>query len=214
MATLVPPFNNLHIEAPSDVAFDSKTYTDYLVNLATAVPVDISMVPFVSNVGNGVITVDMRLSNPYDHVTLAIPAGLTLFDDLGRQIKFDNQAYVTTIDGIFIPVIVTLQYIIFYDYNYLRISKRSTYDAYISCPVCPPASLSLPSLNGNVSEYKDGVQVSVFGRSIPYTVLRSYMSMMSTDTYTIVYDLVAADGSLTTCPESFLTLYVAPAVIQ
>lgn len=73
-------------------------------------------------------------------------------------------------------------------------------------------SVPLQSLNGNGSEYKDGVQVSVTGRSIPYTVSRSYMSLMNTDTYTIVYDLTSADGSKVTCPESFLTLYVAPVV--
>jgi len=73
-------------------------------------------------------------------------------------------------------------------------------------------TVPLQSLNGNGTEFMDGVEVSVTGRTIPYTVSRSYMSLMNTDTYTIVYDLVAADGSKVTCPESFLTLYVAPVV--
>lgn len=69
-------------------------------------------------------------------------------------------------------------------------------------------NIILPSLNGNGSEYKDGVQVTVSGRDVLYTVERSYHSLYSDNGYTVHYDLVSVDGYRVTVPEALLTKYV------
>jgi len=73
-------------------------------------------------------------------------------------------------------------------------------------------NIILPSLNGNGSEYKDGVQVKVSGREAVYTVERSYHSLYSDNGYTVHYDLVSSDGYRVTAPEALLTKYT-PTVV-
>lgn len=70
----------------------------------------------------------------------------------------------------------------------------------------------LPSLNGNGSEYKDGIEVKVSGREAVYTVERSYHSLYSDNGYTVHYDLVSSDGYRVTVPEALLTKYI-PTVV-
>lgn len=67
---------------------------------------------------------------------------------------------------------------------------------------------SFQSLNGNGTEFKDGVQVTIFGRETVYTVERSYMSLYSDNGYTVHYDLVSLDGYKCSVPEALLTKYV------
>lgn len=69
-------------------------------------------------------------------------------------------------------------------------------------------NINLPSLNGNGSEFKDGLAVTVFGRETVYTVERSYMSLYANNAYTIHYDLVSLDGFKCSVPESLLTKQV------
>lgn len=69
---------------------------------------------------------------------------------------------------------------------------------------------SLPSLNGNGCEFLDSTQVKVVGRSIVYTVARSYMGLVSDNSYTVLYDCIAFTGETLTVPEALLTRYIAP----
>lgn len=69
-------------------------------------------------------------------------------------------------------------------------------------------NINLPSLNGNGSEFKDGVKVKVFGRDTVYTVERSFISLFSDNAYTVHYDLVSEDGYKCTVPEAPLTKQV------
>lgn len=69
------------------------------------------------------------------------------------------------------------------------------------------------SLNGNGSEYSDGDQVNVNGRTLIYNVVRSYMGMVQDSSYTLFYDLVSSNGSKLTVPEALLTQYVAPIIV-
>lgn len=73
-------------------------------------------------------------------------------------------------------------------------------------------TVPLQSLNGNGTEFKDGMVVNVLDRLDTFTVLRSYMSLVDSNSYTIAYDLESLTGLKVTCPESLLTLYVAPVV--
>lgn len=70
------------------------------------------------------------------------------------------------------------------------------------------SNITLPSLNGNGTEFKDGSSVTVFGRETVYTVERSYMSLYSDNAYTVHYDLVSADGYKCSVPEALLTKQV------
>lgn len=65
--------------------------------------------------------------------------------------------------------------------------------------------INLLSLNGNGSEYKDGVSVTVSGRSTVYAVERSFVSLYSDNGYTVHYDLISEDGYKCTVPEALLT---------
>lgn len=69
------------------------------------------------------------------------------------------------------------------------------------------SNITLPSLNGNGSEYKDGAEVTVLGRDVVYSVVRSYHSLYSDNGYTVHYDLVSIDGYKLTVPEALLTKY-------
>lgn len=69
-------------------------------------------------------------------------------------------------------------------------------------------NIDLPSLNGNGSEFIDGVEVKVFGRDTVYTVDRSFMSLYSDNGYTVHYDLTSVDGYKCTVPEALLTKHV------
>lgn len=70
------------------------------------------------------------------------------------------------------------------------------------------SNIILPSLNGNGSEFIDGVEVKVFGRDTVYTVDRSFMSLYSDNGYTVHYDLTSVDGYKCTVPEALLTKHV------
>lgn len=70
------------------------------------------------------------------------------------------------------------------------------------------SNIILPSLNGNGSEFIDGVEVKVFGRDTVYTVERSFMSLYSDNGYTVHYDLTSVDGYKCTVPEALLTKHV------
>lgn len=70
-------------------------------------------------------------------------------------------------------------------------------------------NIDLLSLNGNGSEFIDGVEVKVFGRDTVYTVERSFMSLYSDNGYTVHYDLTSVDGYKCTVPEALLTKHVA-----
>lgn len=69
-------------------------------------------------------------------------------------------------------------------------------------------NIDLLSLNGNGSEFIDGVEVKVFGRDTVYTVERSFMSLYSDNGYTVHYDLTSVDGYKCTVPEALLTKHV------
>lgn len=69
------------------------------------------------------------------------------------------------------------------------------------------------SLNGNGCEFMDGKEVTVEGRNTIYSVVRSYMGLVTDTSYTVFYDLSATTGEKLTVPESLLTLYTAPIVI-
>lgn len=69
------------------------------------------------------------------------------------------------------------------------------------------SSSSLFSLNGNGCEFKDGDIVNVNDRIDTFTVLRSYMTLIDSNSYTIAYDLESQNGLKVSCPESLLTLY-------
>jgi len=71
-------------------------------------------------------------------------------------------------------------------------------------------SVPIPSLNGNGCEFLDSTQVKVVGRSIVYAVVRSYMGLVSDNSYTALYDCVSATGETLTVPEALLTRYIAP----
>ena len=74
----------------------------------------------------------------------------------------------------------------------------------------PPAVSALPSLNGNGCEFKDLTEVKVIGRTIVYQVSRSYMGLVSDNSYTALYDCVSISGETLTVPEALLTRYIAP----
>lgn len=65
------------------------------------------------------------------------------------------------------------------------------------------------SLDGNGCEFKDGNSVSVSGRSSPYIVVRSFQVLVSDSSYTVLYDLIAQNGSVLTAPEAMLVSYVS-----
>lgn len=75
------------------------------------------------------------------------------------------------------------------------------------------SSSSFSSLNGNGSEYLDGVVVNVFGRPQNYTVSRSYFGLVSDNSYTVFYDLVCITGEKLTVPEALLSLYIPTVIV-
>ena len=87
-------------------------------------------------------------------------------------------------------------------------SSQAVYDFVNQIPTIP--TTSLPSLNGNGCEFLDTAQVKVVGRSIVYTVSRSYMALVSDNNYTALYDCVSFSGETLTVPEALLTRYIAP----
>lgn len=95
--------------------------------------------------------------------------------------------------------------IAYYDINAIK-SIYGIIDAVV------PPSTPLSTLNGNGCEFMDGKSVTVNGRSTIYSVVRSYMGLVSDNSYTTFYDLSATTGEKLTVPEALLTLYVAPIV--
>lgn len=77
----------------------------------------------------------------------------------------------------------------------------------------PDYLIPLPTLNGNGCEFIDGKQVTVQGRNTVYSVTRSYMGLVTDNSYTTFYDLSANTGEKLTVPEALLTLYVAPVTV-
>lgn len=101
--------------------------------------------------------------------------------------------------------------------NYLYPEGYVYYDSNSVYRVCnkvaPPLQGSLPSLNGNGSEFLDGDRVTVQFRDTVYTVDRSFFVLYSDNTYTTYYDLIGDNTSKLTCPQSLLTavpLVIAP----
>ena len=81
----------------------------------------------------------------------------------------------------------------------------------LTLPVCPDVPIIVSpysSLNGNGSEFKDGTNVNVTGRSTVYTVDRSYMGLVNDNSYTALYDCSATTGEKITVPEALITLHV------
>lgn len=83
----------------------------------------------------------------------------------------------------------------------------------IQASISALSPLSFPSLNGIGSEFIDGTEVTVDGRSITYTVNRSYMGLVQDNSYTTFYDLDSLNGSKLTAPEALLTQYVVPLTV-
>lgn len=99
--------------------------------------------------------------------------------------------------------------------NYLANGTSAYYDkqSLIDCFQIPMPTLStMPTLNGNGSEFIDGTEVTVDGRTTIYTVTRSYIGLVVDNSYTTLYDLEALNGAKVTVPESLLTQYVAPVI--
>jgi len=88
-------------------------------------------------------------------------------------------------------------------YVYFDLHSLCSYNS-ISLPV------SLLSLNGNGCEFKDTTLVNVFGRSIVYSVSRSYFGLVADNSYTALYDCSSQSGESITVPEALLTRYTAP----
>lgn len=77
---------------------------------------------------------------------------------------------------------------------------------YAGLAVPPPASVPLPSLNGNGSEFMDGDPVSALGRpDIEFNVVRSFYQIYADNAYQVVYDLESINGHKLSCPEALLS---------
>lgn len=205
--------NNIVIKFESHDGMPSSHYYFSFVNylptgeeFTMGVPYDLTVFPIVNNK----IVIDLSLSNPYDCIILFTIDSFTLIDEAGRTISFNTDSLVL-IDGVVSPCCVTDNYLIVFDYNYFRVLKRSSFPQSVS--IAPASSVPLLTLNGNGSEYPDGTEVTVSGRTTVYSVVRSYMGLVQDNSYTVFYDLSSTNGSKLTVPEALLTQYVAPVIV-
>jgi|GEM_PF-6606228 len=114
---------------------------------------------------------------------------------------------IVNLNGEHLSVINDSNYIYPEDVVYFDIDSVYKY-AGLPVPALPPLQGSLPSLNGNGSEFLDGDVVTVTSRSGQFTVQRSYSIMYADNSYTNYYDLVSDVGAKLSCPESLLTAYI------
>lgn len=186
--------------------FGFQEYSDYALQIVFGVRTlnDFLNHPYLVKYDTGLLDVNLSLfSLDVDCLVLRVSDFNSIVLPDFSVISLDLSNNDLVYKGFSTPVIVTSDYIILIDYNYLRILKRSSFGQNIVC-----ASVSAPSLNGNGCEFKDGVNVSVSGRTTIYSVARSYMGLVSDNSYTVFYDLVATTGEKLTVPEALLTLHV------
>lgn len=143
------------------------------------------------------VTCDLTTLTPeFDEIDLSIATLDDKVDNLHQKVD-----YLVTLLG----QVHTLEQTLATKDDLLPLSTKIDIDGLVHYDV---TNITLPSLNGNGSEFKDGVQVTIFGRETVYVVERSYMSLYSDNGYTVHYDLVSPDGYKCSVPEALLTKYV------
>lgn len=215
-------FSEIEVGTYFDVAvWDSPTYTTELFYVSKGV--DGTYVPqtlnetymtfdTVSGVSSGLTYVSAPASATCD-LTLITPE----FDEIDLQVatlhsKMDSlhqkADYLVTVLGQVYTLEQTLATKTDLQSITIDTSALATKDDISVLSHYDVTNITLPSLNGNGTEFKDGSSVVLFGRETVYTVERSYMSLYSDNAYTVHYDLVSVDGYKCSVPEALLTKHV------
>lgn len=179
-------YNFSPITYPNTIYFDTRSLSALFVSSGGGSFDLIPVLDAIAQLGTIVANIDQNVSNTGDMLQLHV---LTKIDSIHAEIGNIN------ID------LSPVETLIGTDYQDL-VTKIDTITH----------SINLSSLDGNGSEYMDGVLVKVYGRDMVYSVARSYMSLTDNNAYTAVYDLVSTTGAKLTVPESLLSLYVAPVI--